>query len=491
MNVTIDANRVMFGDSYKYSHYLQYPKSVVNMYDYAEARSCNEYDKTLFFGLQGMWKQYFSKKIKMKEVKEARDYAKAHGVSFNYKGWKKIVKVYGGYLPVTVRAVPEGTVLPNKMVLFTVELTNKDEDIFWLPSWLETFLMKVWYTCTVATRSYYVKEMLLQNAKLTSDNPFVDFQFHNFGDRGSSSVESAAFGGVAHLTCFKGTDNFNSLRYAHKLYNEPIENIGYSINASEHSSTTAWGRNGEQDMVMNHLESNKGNPLMASVADSYDVFKFTEMITSNEFKEKIESNEYPKFIERPDSGYAPDIITEMLNIYEKNKVKYSENNKGYKTFDKYGFIWGDGIKMNTMNDILTVLRLRMYSAENQAFGSGAWLMQQHDRDTLGFAIKCSNITIETCVNYHGDELATVLKDIDVFKEPITDPGKKSKKGKVTTYFNRTTDEYFSDVIGKASMNCPEVLETVIENGILIKEYTLSEIRTRVDAQLNGKTFGDL
>lgn len=474
-----EENRVMLSDSYKYSHYLQYPRGTVNMYDYAEARSLKEYDKTLFFGLQMMWKKYFTKKITIKEVDEASMYAKAHGIPFNLKGWKRIVRKYKGRLPVTIKAVPEGTVIPNKMVLFTVELTINDKEIFWLPSWLETFLMKVWYTCNVATRSYFVKEMLLEQGKLTSENPFADFQFHNFGDRGSSSVESAAFGGVAHLACFKGTDNFNCLRYAHLLMNEPIENIAYSIAASEHSSTTAWTKDGEFDMIMNHLENNKGNPLMASVADSYDVFNFTDKVTSGEFKRKIESDEYPKFIERPDSGYAPDIISEMLNIHEKNEVKFTENSKGYKTFDKYGFIWGDGIKMNTMIDILSTLRLRMYSAENQAFGSGGWLMQQHDRDTLGFAIKCSNITLED-----GSE-------IEVYKDPITDPGKKSKKGKVTTYFNRAIDEFFVDIIGNESIGCPEVLETVIENGILIKEVTLSEVRNRVDKQLAGVSYGNL
>lgn len=472
-------NTVMMSDSYKYSHYLQYPKGTVNMYDYAEARSIKEYDKTLFFGLQMIWKKYFTKRITIKEVDEAAMFASAHGIPFNIKGWKKIVRKYKGRLPVTIKAVPEGTVVPNKMVLFTVELTNNDADIFWLPSWLETFLMKVWYTCTVATRSYCVKEMLLNNAKMTSDEPFVDFNFHNFSDRGSSSVESAALGAVAHLTCFKGTDNFNSLKYANAYYNEPIENIGFSIPASEHSSTTSWTKDCEFDMIMNHLENNIGNPLVASVMDSYDIFKCTDVITSGEFKRKIESDEYPIFVQRPDSGYGPDIIAEMINIMEKNGVDYTENHKGYKIWNKYRIILGDGVTMEIMNDILTILRLRGYDASNISFGSGGWLQQNFTRDTLGFAIKCSNITLED-----GTE-------VEVYKDPITDQGKKSKKGKVTTFFNRSTDEFFVDLIEKSSIGCPEVLETVVENGILIKEVTLSEIRARVDKQLAGITFGDL
>ncbi len=481
-------NRVMLSDSYKYSHYLQYPKGTVNMYDYAEARSLKEYDKTLFFGLQMIWKKYFSTPLTIDEVEEAKSYAKPHGIPFNEDGWLKIVKDYEGRLPVTIKAVPEGLVIPNKTVLFTVELTKNDRDIFWLPSWLEDFLMKVWYTCSVATRSYYVKEMLLEHSGLTSENPNVDFSFHNFGDRGASCVEAAGFGGVAHLTCFKGTDNFNSLRYAHILMNEPKENIGFSIPASEHGSTTAWGKDGEFDMIDNHIEKSKGNPLMASVLDSYDIYNATDKVTSGKFKEKIESDEYPKFIERPDSGYAPDVIDEMLNIHEKNSVKFTTNNKGYKTFDKYGFIWGDGVEMNTMSDVLTVLRLRMYSAENMSFGSGGWLMQMTNRDTLGYAIKCSEITLEVPhYGWNGEELGTKTITREVYKDPITDSGKKSKKGKVTTYFNRSTNECEVDLVCNASMSKPEVLEIIIENGILVKEYSLSDVRKNVQLCLDNRT----
>lgn len=480
-------NRVMLSDSYKYSHFLQYPKGTVNMYDYAEARSLKEYDKTLFFGLQMIWKKYFSSPLTIDEVEESASYAEVHGVPFNISGWLKIVKDYSGILPVTIKAVPEGLVIPNKTVLFTVELTQNDKDIFWLPSWLEDFLMKVWYTCNVATRSYYVKEMLLEHARLTSDNPFVDFSFHNFGDRGASCVEAAGFGGVAHLTCFKGTDSFNSLRYAHILMNEPKENIAFSIPASEHSSTTAWGKDGEFDMIDNHIETCKGKPLMASVGDSYDIFNFTNEVTSGKFKEKIESDDYPKFIERPDSGYAPDIINEMLNIHDKNNVKFTTNSKEYKTFNKYGFIWGDGVHMETMSDVLTCLRLRMYSSENMAFGSGGWLMQQHDRDTLGFAIKCSEITYEApWYGWNGEELGMNTFTREVYKDPITDSGKKSKKGKVTTYFNIAENKFEVDLVGNSSIERPEALQVVIENGILVKEYSLSDVRKNVQLCLDNR-----
>ena len=115
-------NRVLLSDSYKYSHYLQYPDNAINTYSYAEARSLKNYDKTLFFGLQMMWKKYFAAPITIEEVNEAEMYAEAHGVPFNRNGWLKIIAEYKGYLPVTIKAIPEGTVIPNKMVLFTIKL---------------------------------------------------------------------------------------------------------------------------------------------------------------------------------------------------------------------------------------------------------------------------------------------------------------------------------------------------------------------------------
>lgn len=470
-------NRFMLSDSYKYSHFLQYPKGTVNLYEYAEARSTKEYEKTLFFGLQMIWKKYFSEALTIDEVNEAKLYAKIHCIPFNEKGFLKIVNEYNGFLPVTIKAVPEGVVIPNKMVLFTVELTNNDADLFWLPSWLETFLMKVWGTCSVATRSYYIKEMLLNNAKMTNKNAnpeTVEFQMHNFSDRGCFTTEQAAFAGVSHLINFKGTDNFNSLRYAHIYYNEPIEKIGYSIPASEHSSTTSWGKENEFEMVMNHLENNKGNPIIACVGDSYDIFNFTDKVTSGKFKEKIESDDYPIFVLRPDSGYGPDVISEMINIMEKNNVNYTLNSKGYKIWNKYRIILGDGVNMDIMNDILTILRLRGYDSSNINFGSGGWLCQKFDRDILGFAIKCSNVTLED-----GTEMC-------VFKDPITDKGKTSKKGKVSTYFDRATETFEVGLVNNGSMGRPEILETVIENGKLIKEYTLTQVRENAQKCLEGK-----
>lgn len=477
-------NVVMLGDSYKYSHATQYPQGVTNLFDYNEARSIKNYEKMVFVGLQGALKEYFTEAITERDVAEAELYATFHGIPFCRAGWDVIVNDYNGFIPVTVKAVPEGSVIPNKTVPFSVELTVADERIFWVVSWLETFLMKVWYTCNIATRSFYVKKMLTEMGKISDEKPFVDYQYHNFGDRGSSSVESAALGGFAHLTCFMGTDNFNSLKYTKEVYNvkdEDMGSIGHSIPATEHSTVTSWGKENEFKMVMNFLDTYKGRPESAPIAcvgDSYDIFNFTDKITSGEFKEKIESADYPTFVIRPDSGYAPDIVNEMLNIMEKNNVAFTVNNKGYKTFNKYRIIWGDGINFQTMQDILSVLLMRKYSTQNMAFGSGGWLMQAHDRDTLGFAIKCSEVTFED-----GSTR-------DVFKDPITDQGKKSKKGKVTTALNRN-GKYVVVQTNEINDNTEftQVLYPIFVNGKIINESTLGQIRKRINDALKVEIQG--
>lgn len=472
-----EINVLTLADSYKYSHYKQYPAGVVNMYDYAEARSTKEYEQTLFVGLQGLLKEYFTAPITEEDVKEAELYASIHGVPFNTAGFMKIINNYGGYFPITIKSVPEGILVPNKNILFTIELTINDSDLFWLPSWMETFLMKVWYTCTVASRSYDIKSNIIEMSKITDETPFVDYSFLNFGDRGCTSVEAANLGGFAHLTCFRGTDNFGSIKYTKEFYNvaiEEIDNIGHSAVASEHSSVTAWGRNNEREMVLTYLNNNKNQNLIACVGDSYDIFKFTEMVTSGEFKEKIESDDYPTFVIRPDSGYPVDIINQILNIMEKNNVRYTLNSKGYKIFNKYRILWSDGVTKQNIKDVLSSAILRKYSTQNFVFGMGGGLVQNLNRDTLGFAIKCSELTF--------DDGAT----LDIYKDPITDSGKKSKRGKVTTYFNKKTSEFFTDIVGKENEYIINIVQPVFVNGKLIKEFTLTEVRNNVQKCLEGR-----
>lgn len=458
-------NLVMLADSYKYSHAKQYPDDMVSMYDYMEARSSKVYPATIFVGLQGLIKNYLLEPVTIQDVNQAYAFATAHGVPFDLEGWEYIVEKLGGKLPVRIKAVKEGSLIPVKMVLMTIEST--DMKVPWIAGWLETLLMKLWYPTNIATKAYYTRKIL----EKYGSPEWAQFAYHNFGDRGSSSVESAAIGGFAHSTQFMGTDNFNSLLYSFENYGSLM--AAYSVFATEHSTTTSHGRQGEHDFVMRKLLENPDAPIMSFVADSYDVFTFTDMVTNpgSEIRKLIESRPNQKFVLRPDSGEPLGVLDQMFRIMEENGVFDIEIN-GKKASSNFGVLWGDGITPVMIEGILIMISDMGYAAENMVFGSGGDLMQNHTRDTMGFAVKCSSITV-----YESDNATSCMYDIDVFKDPITDPGKKSKKGKVTTYYNRATDIYFVDQVGTEFDNSTvDILETVYENGKLIIEVTHDEVR---------------
>lgn len=405
-------NIINLSDSYKFSHFNQYPKGTEIIHSYLAPRG-GEYEKVVMHGLPYILKKYLiSGNMGLFDVDMTRNLAKNHGVPFNNDGWKYIYKL--NYLPIEIKALPEGTIVGNKEPLLTIE--NTDPNCAWLVGYLETLLLKLWYPVTIASKSYAVKQMLLKHWERTSDDVSgVDFAYHNFGDRGSSSVESAAIGGVAHLTQFKGTDNFNCLEHSNKYYDSKYQ--GFSIPASEHSTVTSWGRGNEFDFYENYLETYKSSPIIACVLDSYDIYKAVDFVTSGKMKRKIESKDYPIFVIRPDSGDPIEVIEKIIQIMEANGVSRSFNSKGYKVFDKYRIIWGDGISLKTIDEILGTTEKYDISAQNFAFGSGGDLMQNVSRDTLKFAMKCSAIKV------NGEWR-------DVYKDPITDSGKKSIRGRV-------------------------------------------------------------
>lgn len=405
-------NLITLTDSYKFSHFTAYPEGTERIFSYLEARG-GEYPETLFFGLEYYLKEYVVKGFHASNIDEAKEWAMFHGVPFNEEGWRNMLIKHGGVLPLEIKAVPENKLYPTGTVLMTME--NTDDEFPWLTNWMETLLMKVWYPTTVATKSYYVKQIINGAYAKSSDEENIDFQYHNFGDRGSSSVESAMVGGMAHLTQFSGTDNFNSVIGLEKYYG--IKKGG-SIPATEHSTITSWGKDNEYQAIEHWVEINKGTPIIACVMDSYDIYDSVHFATTA-LKDKIESVDYPVFVIRPDSGEPNFVIGEILKIMQKNNVAFKVNSKGYKVFDKYRIIWGDGITPKQILVILNFVLSQGYSAENIAFGSGGDLMQRVDRDTCKFAIKCSAAKVNGVWR-------------DVFKDPITDHGKKSKSGVLTS-----------------------------------------------------------
>lgn len=451
---TMKLNPILDTDSYKSSQWLQYPPNTTEMFSYLESRG-GKYDRTVFFGLQYIIKEQLCTPITMEMVHEAKEIFEAHGEPFNYEGWSYIARDLNGKIPVRIKAVPEGCVVPTSNLLISVE--SLDPKCFWVVGWLETKLLRVWYPITVATQSYTIKQVIRECLNKTSDDAEAEigFKLHDFGSRGVSSLESAAIGGCAHLVNFMGTDTVAGLVMARRYYNTPM--AGFSIPASEHSTITAWGRKFESSAYRNLIEQfAKPGAMFACVSDSYDIYHAVENIWGKELRDAV-VNSGATLVIRPDSGDPTTVVLKTIQLLDQ-QFGSSYNNKGFKVLSHVQVLQGDGINEETIRNILQAITSAGYSATNIAFGMGGALLQQVNRDTQKFAFKCSHVVV--------DGVAT-----EVFKDPITDPGKRSKKGKIDLI---KTDAGYETVQGTNTSD--SVMEIVYENGELIKEYTLEEIR---------------
>lgn len=445
-------NIILNSDSYKYSQFNQYPPGTETVYSYIESRG-GVWDKTVFFGLQAFLKEYLNTPVTLADIDEAEAIITAHGEPFYREGWEYILKTYEGRLPVVIKAVAEGTVVPTKNVLVTIE--NTDPKCYWLTSFLETALLRaVWYPTTVATNSYVSKQIIREYLEKTGDVAGLDFKLHDFGFRGVSSFESAGLGGAAHLVNFRGTDTIAALLYARKYYGADM--AGFSIPAMEHSTVTSWGRENEVDAYRNMLNQYaKPGAILAAVSDSYDIYAACKL-WGTELKQQI-TESGATLVVRPDSGDPATVVLECLRILDQYFGSVV-NDKGYKVLNNVRVIQGDGINQISIKEILVAATEAGYSADNLAFGQGGALLQIVDRDTLKFAMKCSAAKIR------GEW-------VQVFKDPITDQGKQSKRGRVTLY--KDADGRFYSGVEDWPKN--ELVE-VYCNGVITKEYTFEEVR---------------
>ena len=326
-------NLLLNTDSYKASHWLQYPPNTTSVFSYIESRG-GKYNKTVFFGLQIFLKEYLSKPVTMEDIEEAANFYAAHGEPFNREGWEYIVREHNGFLPLIIRAVPEGTVVPTHNILAAVE--NTDPNCFWLTSYVETALLRaVWYGTTVCTNSYSSKQVIKRYLEETADNlEGLPFKLHDFGARGVSSFESAGIGGAAHLVNFMGTDTIVGARYAMHYYNTD-DMVAFSIPAAEHSTMTSWGgREGEVNAMRNMLKQFAGpGKLVAVVSDSYDIYNAVEHLWGEELKQEV-LNSGATVVVRPDSGHPPTVVLKIAQLLDK-KFGSTVNTKGYKVLDPH------------------------------------------------------------------------------------------------------------------------------------------------------------
>lgn len=450
-------------DAYKVTHWLQRPEGINKFLSYGEPRKGGQHDKLCFFGLQYIIKEYFMTKVTQENIDEGfEDSLSCFGFEHYFPKhiWQKVRAL--GYYPLRIKAVKEGTVVPTSNVFYTIEST---EDWFSdMVSHFEDWLMWQWYSCGVATRMFNIHKGIRPAYEKSADNPFYDFSVNDFGYRGATFNEGACIGGAAALIFSNGTDNMHARKLIRDYYN--VAGIGQSVWATEHSVATVWGPGvGEYNYIKAQLTRSDPNAPVSIVIDSYNADNFIEVVVADPEIKKMIMDRPGRTIMRPDSG---DPLTNICKYSEMlgSIFGFSINDKGFKVLNhNVGIIQGDG-----MDEVSIPFNYEEYiktgwSAENVVTGSGGGLLEIGlSRDTDRWAVKVCHVEIDG-------------KSVDVSKTPKSDMTKASKKGKLKLH--QTSKSNFLTL---ESSNTPgfegytDVLETVYENGKLMRDQTFTEIR---------------
>jgi nicotinamide phosphoribosyltransferase len=410
-----------------------FPENYIKMMSYYESRKKDSFN--VFFGLSYYVKKYFGRQITQQNLEEFSDIANMHVSCFNRSQFQEIIDKHNGFFPVTIKAPLEGAIVESGNPLIIVE--NNDMSMPWVTNYIETVLSNIWYPITIATNSFKLKQKIKIYYEDTCDNlNGLDFCVHDFGARSATSPESAAIGGLANLTSFKGTDTIGSLVYGKKYYRE--ECAGFSVPASEHSIMTCLGKEGEHSIFMNILNTYgyKSNAV-SIVSDSYNVYDLIKWAANNNACRKTIDEMQAIMVFRPDSGHKvenPITIMELLNKEFGSKT----NSRGYKVLNKVRVLQGNGINQKIIIEILKRAKELGFSADNFVFGlGGAMLQTDLNRDNYAFAFKA-------CYGEYVNS-KNVVKKVNIFKSPIDAPWKTSKAGKLNLLLDSDSLKFFNNL----------------------------------------------
>lgn len=495
---------ILLTDGYKLDHRRQYPEGTQFVYSNWTPRSCSYFPEAeegvVVFGIQ-----YFIKEYLIRRMDEEFFNVPKHQAVHNFKrrvdtflgdnqvGTEHIEALHDlGYLPICIKALPEGSLCPIRVPALT--LINTMPEFFWLTNYLETLIStSLWLPMTSATSARLYKKELLRHAKKTGfENDFLGFMVHDFSMRGMAGVEAAIMSGMAHLTSFVGSETLPAIEALEEYYfaDADKELIAATVPATEHSVMCAGGKEDEFETFRRLITEVYPKGFISIVSDTWD---FWQVITDYvpRLKEDILARE-GRVIIRPDSGVPEDIICgvdpakytkeEYETLPEHIKKGAYEclwdmfggtvNEKGYKVLDSHiGMIYGDSITLERQKTIYARLEAKGFAATNLVLGVGSYTYQYKSRDSLGFAMKATWCQ----VNGEGRE---------IFKDPKTDDGvKKSLKGLIKV--NLVDGKYVAtDQVTKEEEDMDNQLETVFINGELVVRHSLEEIRKRVDESLS-------
>ncbi|MBD5381985.1 nicotinate phosphoribosyltransferase [Clavibacter sp.] len=494
-------NAILLTDGYKLDHRRQYPKGTEYVYSNWTPRS-NAYfpeakDGAVVFGVQYFIKKYLIEKFNKDFFDLPEDVAvesfKRRIDTFlgeNQVGTEHVRALHKlGYLPIRIKSLPEGSICPIRVPMITV--INTLPEFFWLTNFLETIMScELWLPMTSATTARVYRKELERHAEKTGFSPDVMLGFlcHDFSMRGMAGLEASITSGMGHLTSFVGSETLPAIDAIEDYYNADAEKelIAMTVPASEHSVMCAGGKDDEFETFKRFITEIYPKGFVSIVSDTWDLWQvITDFIPR--LKEEILARD-GRLVIRPDSGdpihiicgYTPDDFECFSEQSMIDKVEYKGvyellwdifggtiNEKGYKVLDPHiGVIYGDSITLERQKEIYRRLEEKGFAATNLVLGIGSYTYQYRTRDSLGFAMKA------TWCQVNGESR-------EIFKSPKTDSGmKKSLKGLIRVDKDENGIYYATDCVSKEKEQ-GGCLETVFEDGKLIKETSFKEIRERL------------
>lgn len=477
-------------DFYKVSHRNQYPEGTEMIYSTFTPRVSRipGIDKVVVFGLQAFVKKYlvdyFNENFFNRPLSEVtQEYKRVIKYTLGEEhpyAHHIAVLWHLGYLPIRIKAVKEGTLLPIHVPMMTIE--NTHPEFFWLTNYLETIISnEIWLPSTSATIAFQYRKILEKYAKETVGNSdAVPFQAHDFSMRGMASFDASQASGAAHLLSFQGTDVIPAILYLEHFYGANIEKelVGSSIPATEHSVMEASAEGKEELGTFKRLINEvypKG--FVSIVSDTYDFWGIIEKVIP-QLKEDI-LNRDGKVVIRPDTGDPVKMIVGdpegKTELERKGLVEAlwdifggTTTEKGYRLLESHiGTIYGDSITLDRAEAICQGLKDKGFASINTVLGVGSFSYQYNTRDTFGFAMKATHAVISG-------------KEKQIFKDPKTGNGmKKSQKGIVVVYKSMSGEIVYSDqhsLDDREQAKDYDLLEDVFVDGELKRDQSLSEIR---------------
>ncbi|MEO7048626.1 MAG: nicotinate phosphoribosyltransferase, partial [Ferruginibacter sp.] len=377
-------NPLLLTDGYKVDHRRQYPTGTTLVYSNWTPRKSriDEINEVTLFGLQYFIKKYILEDFenyffKQPKEKVIAEYSRRinNYLGENQVGTKHIEELHDlGYIPMVIKALPEGASVPVRVPMFT--MYNTLPEFFWLTNYFETLVSAViWMPCTSATIAKQYRHVLDKFAAETSSTPeFVNWQGHDFSMRGMAGIEAAVCSAAGHLLSFTGTDTIPAIDFLENYYNANSDNelIGGSVSATEHSVMCMGTINDEIGTFKRLIDEVYPKGIVSIVSDTWDLWKvLTEYLPK--LKSEITARE-GKVVIRPDSGDPVDIIcgnaegkteAERKGVIELlwDTFGGTTNEKGYKELmPKIGAIYGDSITISRATEICERLREKGFAS---------------------------------------------------------------------------------------------------------------------------------